>query len=268
VLGDQTCIKQVMLNLLSNAIKYNRAGGEVRVCCAISGEKHLRISVEDTGAGLAPDQLSQLFQPFNRLGQEYGSVEGTGIGLVVSKHLIKLMGGTIGANSSVGSGSVFWFELEVSSAPNLASGNFDGQAWHERESDQAGELAAQRTLLYVEDNQASRALVEALIGERNDLKLLTAIEGQMGIRMARNSQPDLILMDINLPDISGVDALRMLREDPATARIPVMALTAKAITRDIERGLDAGFIQYITKPIKVDEFMNSIDMALRNLTGR
>jgi CheY-like chemotaxis protein len=230
----------------------------------MNGEQRLRISVEDTGAGMAPEQLSQLFQPFNRLGQECGSVEGTGIGLVVTKRLVMLMGGTIGVDSSVGVGSVFWFELAVASPPKMASGNFKWKVKRERESDQIQELAAQRTVLYVEDKLSNLALVEALIELRSDLKLLTAIDGQQGIRIARNSQPDLILLDINLHTISGFEVLKMLREDPATGHIPVMALSANAIARDIEKGLDAGFLQYITKPIKVDEFMNAIDMALRN----
>jgi PAS domain S-box-containing protein len=268
VLGDLTGIKQVMINLLSNAIKYNRVDGQVRVTYAMNGEQRLRISVEDTGVGMSPEQLSQLFQPFNRLGQECGSVEGTGIGLVVTRQLVELMGGTIGVESNVDAGSVFWFELAVASAPKMASGNFNGKVKRARESDQIQELAIQRTVLYVEDKLSNLALVEGLIGLRSDLKLLTAIDGQQGFRIARSGQPDLILMDINLHTISGFEVLKMLREDPLTAHIPVMALSARAIASDIEKGLDAGFLQYITKPIKVDEFMNAIDMALRNSSCR
>lgn len=262
VLGDPTGIKQAMINLLSNAIKYNRSEGQVTVSCTMSGEQRIRISVEDTGAGLAPEQLSQLFQPFNRLGQECGSVEGTGIGLVVTKQLIEMMGGIIGVDSIVGAGSMFWFELAVSSAPKLSSSNFDGQVLRERESVQT--QAAQRTVLYVEDNPANLALVEALIGLRPDLKLLTAVDGPLGIQMACSYPPDLILMDINLHGVSGYEALKILREDPTTAQIPIIALSAKAMARDIEQGLEAGFSQYITKPIKVNEFMEAIDRALCN----
>ena len=256
--ADQTRVKQVMINLLSNAIKYNRVGGTVIVQCVMSGEDRVRVSVKDTGTGLAPEQLAQLFQPFNRLGQETSTEEGTGIGLVVTKQLVELMGGVIGVESSVGVGSVFWVELAASSAPESI---YEIGA-DERDPMAAHESSTQRTLLYVEDNSANLALVEQLIARRTDLKLLTAIDGHLGIQLARAYQPDVILMDINLPGISGFGALKMLRDDPATAHIPVMALSANAIPRDIERGMEAGFFRYLTKPIKVVELMDALDVAL------
>ncbi|MDP3841193.1 MAG: PAS domain S-box protein [Oxalobacteraceae bacterium] len=258
--ADRTRVKQVMINLLSNAIKYNREGGTVIVECVMNDAQRLRVSVRDSGAGLAPEQLAQLFQPFNRLGQEASGEEGTGIGLVVTKQLVELMGGVIGVESSVGVGSVFWFELAASSAPELVFGSVG-----EIDSDEtvaAHSLPSQRTLLYVEDNPANLTLVEQLIARRSDLKLLTAIDGHLGIQLARAHQPDVILMDINLPGISGFGALTILRQDPATAHIPVMALSANAVPRDIEKGLSAGFFRYLTKPIKVDEFMDALDVAL------
>jgi PAS domain S-box-containing protein len=263
--ADRTRVKQVMINLLSNAIKYNRVGGAVIVQCVISAGNRVRVSVQDTGAGLAPEQLTQLFQPFNRLGQETSAEEGTGIGLVVTKQLVELMGGVIGVSSSVGVGSEFWFELAGSKAPELV---LDSSG--ELGADEQGHVAAahapssQRTLLYVEDNPANLALVEQLIARRSDLKLLTAIDGHLGIQLARAYRPDVILMDINLPGISGFGALEILRKDPATARIPVMALSANAVPRDIEKGLEAGFFRYLTKPIKVREFMDALDVALRH----
>jgi CheY-like chemotaxis protein len=212
---------------------------------------------------LAPEQLAQLFQPFNRLGQESSAEEGTGIGLVVTKQLVELMGGVIGIESSVGVGSVFWVELPASGAPALAFDNVDEGGRSERDSTVAADdLPSQRTLLYVEDNPANLALVEQLIARRSDLKLLTAIDGHMGIQLARAYRPDLILMDINLPGISGFGALKILREDSATAHIPVMALSANAVPRDIDKGLEAGFFRYLTKPIKVVEFMDALDVAL------
>lgn len=262
--ADRTRVKQVLINLLSNAIKYNRDYGAVIVQCQLNGENRIRVSVRDTGTGLAPDQLSQLFQPFNRLGKESGGEEGTGIGLVVTKQLVELMGGTIGVDSTVGVGCTFWFELAASSAPKLVFGEM-GEGNHVAPTPESlvyDATPVQRTLLYVEDNPANMALIKQLIERRKDLKLLTATDAHLGIQLARTYQPDVILMDINLPGLSGYGALKILHEDPGTAHIPVMALSANAIPRDIENGLKAGFFRYLTKPIKVNEFMDSLDIAL------
>jgi PAS domain S-box-containing protein len=261
--ADRTRIKQVMINLLSNAIKYNAPGGAVMVLCTVSGEGRVRISVKDTGIGLAPEQVAHLFQPFNRLGQENQSEEGTGIGLVVTKQLVELMGGSIGVESSVGMGSVFWVEFAASDAPDLLLDSIDHLAL-ERRNTAMPDQDEQPTLLYVEDNPANLALVEQLIARRGDMRLLTAVDGHLGIELARAYQPDLILMDINLPGISGYDALHLLREDPATRHIPVLALSANAMPRDIERGLEAGFFRYLTKPIRVREFMEALDVAVEH----
>ncbi|WP_232250977.1 hybrid sensor histidine kinase/response regulator [Janthinobacterium sp. 1_2014MBL_MicDiv] len=255
--ADRTRVKQVMVNLLSNAIKYNHSGGTVTVECSRNGDK-VRVSVRDSGAGLDAGQVAQLFQPFNRLGQENSTEEGTGIGLVVTKQLVELMGGAIGVDSTVGVGTTFWFELAASTAPSLVLG--DGDALPQVQEPQE----SQRTLLYVEDNPANLALVEQLIARRSDLKLLTAIDAHLGIDLARTYQPDVILMDINLPGISGYGALHILHDDPLTSHIPVMALSANAVPRDIEKGLEAGFFRYLTKPIKVVEFMDALDVALHH----
>jgi PAS domain S-box-containing protein len=259
--ADRTRIKQVMINLLSNAIKYNGVEGAVIVQCADSSDDRVRISVRDTGAGIAADQLAQLFQPFNRLGQQDGVEEGTGIGLVVTRQLVELMGGRIGVESVPGAGTVFWVEFAASVPPALALDNIDEVSLERRQAapDVAGN---QPTLLYVEDNPANLALVEQLIARRGDLELLTAIDGHLGIELARAYLPDVILMDINLPGMSGYGALRRLRDDPATAHIPVLALSANAVPRDIEKGLEAGFFRYLTKPIRVHEFMHALDVAL------
>jgi CheY-like chemotaxis protein len=252
-------VKQVLINLLSNAIKYNRARGTVEVTCGASSAKRIRISVHDTGEGLSPEKLAQLFQPFNRLGQEASSEEGTGIGLVVSKQLVELMGGEIGVESTVGVGSMFWFELNVADEPQLAAGAAEPLAplqTHVRQ----GEV--RRTLLYIEDNQANMQLVEQLIARRPDMRLLSAGDGMSGIEIARTQQPKVILMDINLPGINGIQALRILRKDPITAHIPVLAISANAMPHDIKKGLEAGFFRYLAKPIKVDEFMDALDTAL------
>ncbi len=258
VKGDRTRVKQVILNLLSNAIKYNKVGGTVSVECAATASDSFRISVRDTGSGLSPDQISQLFQPFNRLGQEAKVEEGTGIGLVVCKRLVELMGGVIGVESAVGEGSVFWFELNLTLRPQLAE--YPGMP---AIADQSPEPGKGYTLLYVEDNPANLMLVEDLIARRPEIRLLSARDGNQGVELARAALPDVILMDINLPGISGIQALSILLEDPKTARIPVIALSANAIPRDIEKGLRAGFFRYLTKPIKVNEFMDTLDEALK-----
>jgi len=259
VAADRTRLKQVLINLLSNAIKYNQAGGTVVVDCLGSTAVRIRLNVRDTGAGLSPEKLVQLFQPFNRLGQEGGAEQGTGIGLVMSKRLVELMGGVLGVESSVGVGSVFWWELGAAAAPEL-EGKAAEPAPAARAQDQPG--APLRTLLYVEDNPANLKLVEQLIARRPTIRLLTAVDGHQGIQLARAHQPDVILMDINLPGISGIEALKILRDDPATARIPVVAISANAMPTDVQKGLEAGFVSYLTKPIKVKEFMEALDAVL------
>jgi len=258
VRADRTRFKQVLINLLTNAIKYNDVGGSVVVeCCATKTPGHVRVTVTDTGPGLSPEKLAQLFEPFNRLGQSGKGEEGTGIGLVVSKRLVELMDGVIGVESAVGTGSVFWVEL-LSTAPLTLP-------MSKTEPVVEPVVAAGtrlRTLLYVEDNPANLKLVEKLVARRTDLRLLSAIDGNRGVEVARTCQPDVILMDINLPGISGIEALKTLAEDKATAHIPVIALSANAIPRDIEKGLEAGFFRYLTKPIKVAVFMDTLNVAL------
>jgi CheY-like chemotaxis protein len=259
VQADRTRVKQVLINLLSNAIKYNKGGGTVVVECIAKTPGRVRICVKDSGDGLTPDKLTQLFQPFNRLGQEANVEEGTGIGLVVCKRLIELMGGVIGVESTVGKGSVFWIDLNLTAEPQSAAGAAEPSASAEAPVRADAQM---RTLLYVEDNPANLMLVEDLIARLPDIRLLSARDGHRGIEIARTSRPDVILMDINLPGISGITALRILAEDPATAHIPVIALSANAMPHDIEKGLEAGFFRYLTKPIKVNEFMDTLDVTL------
>jgi CheY-like chemotaxis protein/anti-sigma regulatory factor (Ser/Thr protein kinase) len=259
VRADRTRLKQIVINLLSNAIKYNKEHGTVTVDCAAGVPERIRIRVADTGAGLPPEKLAQLFQPFNRLGQEAGSVAGTGIGLVVTRRLAELMDGVIGVESTVGSGSVFWCELLASAAPQPIGDRAEAAPFDRSPVPVSKRL---RTLLYVEDNPANMKLVEQLIERRTDMRLLTAVNGTLGVELARSAQPTVILMDINLPGISGIEALKLLRADPATARIPVVALSANAMHRDIEKGLEMGFFRYLTKPIIVKEFMDTLNMAL------
>jgi PAS domain S-box-containing protein len=260
VRADRTRTKQVFINLLSNAIKYNRSGGAVEVRCSGSAQR-LRISVHDTGEGLPAAHLAQLFQPFNRLGQEGGDTEGTGIGLVVSKRLVELMGGNIGAESTVGVGSVFWVELNATASPRVVADTplpASVLSFHPMQT-----AMHRHTLLYVEDNPANLMLVEELIGRRPEIRLYSARDGWRGIEMARELRPDVILMDINLPGIGGTEAMKILGRDPVTAHIPVIALSANAMPRDIEKGLEAGFYRYLTKPIRVGELMATLDLAFK-----
>ncbi len=257
--ADRTRVKQVLINLLSNAIKYNHAGGAVLVECSVQSDERVRISVKDTGQGLEPDQLARLFEPFNRLGQENGSEEGTGIGLVMTKRLVELMGGVIGVASTDGNGSVFWVELSRAAEPTLAA-NPDETLAHLPTL--IPHDPALRCVLCVEDNPANLRLIEQLVARRPHTRLLSAGDATVGIELARTHQPEVILMDINLPGISGIRALAILRQDPLTRHIPVVAVSANAMPRDIRKGLDAGFFGYLTKPIKVNEFMEALDLAL------
>ena len=255
--ADRTRLKQVLINLLSNAIKYNRSGGSVTVSATSGDEGRVVIRVADSGAGLSADQLDQLFQPFNRLGREHGAEEGTGIGLVVTKQLVELMGGVIGVESEAEVGTTFSIDLAASEEPVLEAVPLSSADFGITE-----EHALTRTVLYVEDNPANLILVEQLVARRANLKLLTATDGYAGMQLARTYQPDVILMDINLPGISGYGCLKILQDGSETRHIPVLALSANAMPRDVEKGVEAGFFRYLTKPIKVIEFMEALDLAL------
>ncbi len=257
--ADRTRVKQVLINLLSNAIKYNIKQGTVEVTCSEITTGSIRVSIRDTGTGLSPQHLTQLFQAFNRLGQETGGEEGTGIGLVLAKRLVELMGGVIGVESTLGVGSVFWFELLSVDEPRLSEEEVNAAALIKPH---APSKARVHTLLYVEDNPANLNLVKQIIARHPDMRMLSAKDGYSGIKIARTLQPDIILMDINMSGMNGYEALEILKSDPTTAHIPVLALTANAMPRDIKKGMEAGFFRYITKPIMVNEFMEALNVAL------
>jgi CheY-like chemotaxis protein len=204
--------------------------------------------------------VAQLFQAFNRLGQR-SEEEGTGIGLVVTKRLVEVMGGKIGVESVVGRGSTFWVALIADTAPRL---DLNGDEPRTVQEPQPPDGTRMRTLLHVEDNPANLQLVVQIVARRPAIRLLSATNGTLGIELARASRPDVIPMDINLPGMSGIKAMQLLREDVLTSHIPVVALSANAMPRDIERGLQAGFFRYLTKPLRVDEFLETLDVALRH----
>ncbi len=265
VLADRTRLKQVFLNLLSNSIKYNKEHGIVDVEITLIPPNSIRISVKDTGEGLSSEQIGQLFEPFNRLGKEGTAEEGTGIGLVVCKRLIELMGGIVCVESEPGKGSVFAIEMTLMDEPGSHAA-MPKLISNEQPNNESAK--PKRTLLYVEDNPANLMLVEDLIQRRSDLRIISARNGISGVSMALSFLPDIILMDINIPGISGTEALKIISADVRTAHTPIIALSANAIPRDIERGMNAGFFRYLTKPIKIEEFMETLDLALNTIEGK
>jgi signal transduction histidine kinase len=262
VTADRQRLKQVLLNLLSNAIKYNATGGSVMLSIEPGELGKCRLNVTDTGRGIAAEHLRRLFTPFDRLGAENADVEGTGIGLALSRSLVEMMGGAVGVESALGRGSTFWVDLPVAEDelaraepamrdPSLA-------ASPSRES---------RIVLCIEDNLSSLRLLERVIELRPPVRLLTALQGSLGIDLARQHRPDLILLDLNLPDVHGHEVLQRLRADPVTSGIPVVVLSADATPGQIARLLDAGARDYLTKPIDVQRCLGVLDEVLWDKAG-
>jgi signal transduction histidine kinase/ActR/RegA family two-component response regulator len=261
VQGDFTRLKQVLLNLMSNAVKYNKPGGSITLNCQKNDAGKICISISDTGEGISQDNLKQLFQPFNRMDAENSSVEGTGIGLTITKRLVELMNGNISVKSNPGMGSCFSIEIPEGNqltmvrvdrvfTPVLKAPCYkEEQKW---------------TLLYVEDNPANLKLVEQILQSRSDIKLLTAPQARLGIELARAHQPDMILMDINMAGMDGITAMKKLKKYEETSNIPVIAVSANAMESDIKKGLEVGFKSYITKPFDIPKFFIEIDRFLKS----
>jgi signal transduction histidine kinase/CheY-like chemotaxis protein len=261
---DLARLRQILVNLLSNAVKYNRDGGTVTLDAEPVHGNMLRISIGDTGPGIPLNKQADLFKPFDRLGAEASGIEGTGIGLTISRRLVEVLGGRLGFESAPGQGSTFWVDLPLATAhddtPETAAGPAsDGTA--------LGRFAG-RVILCVEDNPANLRLIEALVARVPGATLLTGGDAQTGLEMARSHLPDVILMDINLPGMDGFEALAALKADPATAAIPVIALTANAMPADIERGRAAGFVRYLTKPIKLDGLLDALAFVVEDRAAR
>jgi PAS domain S-box-containing protein len=253
VLADRQRLNQVLLNLLSNAVKYNRDGGSIRVETQAAADGMLRISIADTGYGIAPEHRDRLFRPFDRLGAERSSVEGTGMGLALSKGLVEAMAGSIGVDSTVDVGTLFWIELALAESQ---------LARYERTTDSGAGVPAGPTslvILQIDDNASNVRLVERIVSRRPGTELLSAAQGQLGLELARRHRPGLILLDLHLPDMAGDEVLRRLRADPATRDLPVVVLSANAEGGRHERLMKAGAFGYLDKPLDVGDFLAIVD---------
>ncbi len=255
IVADRTRLKQVFDNLLTNAIKYNHPGGSVTISCESPNNYTVRINIEDTGLGIAAKDVDALFEPFNRLGRESLNIEGTGIGLTISKTLVEHMGGSIGVESNEGKGSKFFvtFNKENPAVLEVTETKYLLEEKH------LEKMAERKTMLYVEDDSANLTLVKNILRRRPNVKLITAFDAETGIELVQTHHPDLILMDINLPKMDGYEALKKLKSNDATKRIPAIAISADAMPDSIKKGKAAGFLEYITKPLNVNNFLDVID---------
>jgi PAS domain S-box-containing protein len=256
VLADHQRLKQILLNLLSNGVKYNSPEGRVEVACRTVAEGLVRIEVTDTGPGIPDDRREQLFQPFERLGAEQSAEEGTGLGLALSRRLSEAMGSALEVETEVGKGSTFWMDLRVVHSPLERFEQLDVDAGEPREP------GPPRTVLYIEDNLSNLTLIQRILSYRPEVKLLAALQGRLGLELARQHQPDLILLDNHLPDMTGTEALKMLRSDPRTSETPVVVVSADATPTQIRGLLAEGARGYLTKPLDVGQFLDVLDTEL------
>jgi len=256
--ADRQRAKQILLNLLSNAVKYNRPRGTAAVSCAQPNETRMQVRVTDTGRGIPAERLGLLFTPFERLGAEDSEVEGTGIGLALSKRLAEAMGGGIEVISTVGEGSTFVVELPRVEGPVERYERLD----RDDAAPPAPPAATRERVLHIEDNLSNLKLVERVLERRADVEIVAAMQGRLGVELAREHQPVLVLLDLHLPDMGGEQVLQRLREDPLTASIPVAIVSADATAGQVQRLIAAGAVAYLTKPIDVKGLLEVLDRAL------
>ena len=262
VMADKTRLKQVILNLFSNAIKYNRENGTVEITLEKVPENFLRLSVVDTGLGIPEDQQVGLFEAFNRLGAERTEVEGTGIGLAITKKLVDLMNGRIGFDTKLGEGTCFYIELPLCEAnQNQVGDELESQQTYQPVTHQSPQ-SPQFHILYIEDNPANLDLVNQVLMVRENITLFSAPDARLGVDLAISHQPDLILMDINLPGMGGLEAFNVLKNNPETSKIPVIAVSANAMGRDVRSAMAAGFTDYLAKPLNIPQFLEKIDQQI------
>ena len=261
VLGDATRVKQILTNLLSNAVKYNAEGGRIHIGSRALGADTVEIAVTDTGMGLTPQQLGELFQPFNRLGRERSVQQGTGIGLVISQRLAELMGGSLRAHSVAGQGSSFILTLPCSTELDTVRSDLGGLAPSAAEYHR-------RIVHYVEDNETNVEVMRGILAQRPQVEMHVSFTGLDGLAAIRAQRPDLILLDMHLPDISGMELLRHLKADVHTGGIPIVVVSADALAQQIAAAFEAGCTHYLTKPVSVSELLSVLDDQLEQMETR
>ena len=266
VRADPLRLKQVLLNLMMNAVKYNTTGDTVSVNCRMREDGSLRFEVSDDGPGIPKDRHAEIFTPFNRLGMHNHGIEGTGIGLSISKRLVDAMHGEIGIESAAGQGATFWFTLSTAGTGSRCRSSQTASLDVSKKEIMVGSTEPRNKILYIEDNPANTLLMEQIVKRLDRCDLVTAHTAEIGIAMARTETPHLVLMDINLPDMGGIEALRTLRRFDETASIPVIAVSAAAMDTDIKRAMDAGFDTYLTKPLNIRDTMETLNVTLARAT--
>ena len=261
VMADRQRFKQVLLNLLTNAVKYTPRSGRVSVSFALRDHQTIRVAVSDNGPGIAEEKVSRLFTPFDRLGAEQSTVQGTGLGLALCQRLIQAMSGAIGVDSVVGQGSTFWVDVPCAKSP------LDRIAARAAERGGIEQIVGERTILYVEDNLSNLTLIEQMLAEQPHVRLITAMQGRLALDLARQHSPDLILLDLHLPDVPGWTVLAQLKHEETTRHIPVVVISADATSQQVKRLMAAGARAYLTKPIEVTEFFRVIEQTTSNGNG-
>ncbi len=261
VIADNVRYKQALINLLSNAVKYNNVGGDVEVKLTLISSKTLRLCVRDNGKGIPANRQAEVFQPFNRLNAEFSKIEGSGVGLVITKQLVEMMNGRLDFDSTEGVGTEFWIDLPIASE------------WNQQQTDIIKSVdymptqltfSSHKNVLYIEDNPTNIRLLQQFFERHSCLTLDIAEEPFIGIYKARSTQPDLIILDINLPGMDGFEAMTVLQNDPMTKHIPVVGLSANAMPYDIERGIKSGFFEYLTKPVDINKLIVTLNRIFMN----